>query len=877
MTRLKKYQQEALNVLRSYLELARFKGARQAYNDIQHNRRESVEFKPFQPLNGLEEIPYACLRLPTGGGKTLLSAHTISLAGEAYIENDCPLTLWLVPTNTIKLQTLETLRNPYNANRKVLENAFSGNFRVFDVSDFRQIRPRDISEGACVVVSTFAALRVDRTEGRRVYDHDENLEPHFKGNIAAHKINIERDEISGQVKFSFVNLLHLHRPLVIVDEAHNAKSDLSVEVLNRVNATCVIEYTATPARNSNVIHSVSAAELKAEEMIKLPIILSEHMSWEQAVTSSIQTRQKLEDIAMRDKDYIRPIILFQAEKKGQEITVDVLKKHLVENEEIDRNQIAVAIGEQRELDHINLFDVNCPVRYVITVEALKEGWDCSFAYVLCSIANINSRTAVEQLLGRVLRMPYAKARTESKLNNAYAHVSSQSWPYAVNQLHDRLVSMGFEKQEAEEFIYYPYGPTLFDSTDKKSEQRFKVILTSAPDLSILNETEKPHVSVEQTGLEMFTVRAESNVISKQFLDKLSKTATSKKDRNVIALAGKIHLKRHAENMSPSQQGEAFSVPQLCLEFEDRVELAEREACLDENGWNLLDYYKPLDKDVFTVDEQSRQYVVDISGQKIVISFLNHAEQLDLDNIRTELTDLDLCKWLEKKLRQIDIKQPVLLEFLRRTIRDLLARNDLSMPKLVRGKFVLEKVLRERINASRIEAYKKAYQTCLFGPESIASVDGDSIRLSFDPDNYPANILYEGPLVFNKHYYPRIGIMNGEEAQCAMAIDRNPSVKFWVRNIERQHLHSFWLPTSTGSFYPDFVALLNNERILVVEYKGAHLDNEDSREKELIGKVWAEKSDNLFSMVWKKNKEGKDVDQQIDGILHNRSNREGDIS
>lgn len=865
MIKLKKYQQEALDVLRKYLELARFKSARQAYDDILINR-ENIEFKPFQPLSGLEEIPYACLRLPTGGGKTLLSAHTISLSGETYIENDCPLTLWLVPTNTIKLQTLETLRNPYNANRKVLENAFGGNFRVFDISDFRQIRPRDISEGACIVVSTFAALRVDRTEGRRVYDHDENLEPHFKDNTATHQTDMERDEISGQVKFSFVNLLHLHRPLVIVDEAHNAKSDLSVEVLNRVNAGCVVEYTATPAQNSNVIHSVSAAELKAEEMIKLPIILSEHMSWEQAVTASIQTRQKLEDIALRDKDYIRPIILFQAEKKGQEVTVDVLEKHLVENEGIDRNQIAVAIGEQRELDHINLFDVNCPIRYVITVEALKEGWDCSFAYVLCSVANINSKTAVEQLLGRVLRMPYAEARTERKLNNAYAHVSSQSWPHAVNQLHDRLVSMGFEKQEAEEFIYHPYGPTLFDSTDQEPDQRFKIILTSAPDLSILNETEKPHVSVEQTGPEMFVVQVESNIISKQFLNKFSKTATSKKDMNAIVLAGRIHLKRHAENMSPSQRGDVFSVPQLCLEFEERVELAERETCLDENGWNLLDYYKPLESDTFAVDEQSRQYVVDISGQKIIISFLNQAEQLDLDNIRTELTDLDLCRWLEKKLRQIDIKQPVLLEFLRRTVRDLLARNDLSMPKLVRGKFILEKVLRERINISRVKAYKEAYQACLFGPNAVASVNADSFKFSFDPDNYPANLLYEGPLSFNKHYYPRVGIMNSEEAVCALAIDRNPLVKFWVRNLERQSQHAFWLPTSTGSFYPDFVALLNDERTLVVEYKGAHLDNEDSEEKKLIGEVWADKSDNLFVMAWKQDKAGRNLNQQIDGVL-----------
>jgi type III restriction enzyme len=122
-----------------------------------------------------------------------------------------------------------------------------------------------------------------------------------------------------RLNFSFVNLLNFHKPLVIVDEAHNAKSDLSIEVLNRVNSACIIEYTATPAKNSNVIYSVSAAELKAEEMIKLPIILSEHNSPQSAITAAIQTRKKLEDIASKDKDYIRPIVLFQAEDKGKEM------------------------------------------------------------------------------------------------------------------------------------------------------------------------------------------------------------------------------------------------------------------------------------------------------------------------------------------------------------------------------------------------------------------------------------------------------------------------------------------------------------------------------------------------------------------------------
>src|SRR5690606_15660513 len=129
-------------------------------------------------------------------------------------------------------------------------------------------------------------------------------------------------------------------------------------------AACVIEFTATPAKDSNVLHSVSAADLKAEEMIKLPIVLTEHPTWEVAVRDSILTRARLETLAKQDSHYIRPIVLFQAENKAQDITWQVLKDHLIQNENIPENKIAVVTGDQRELDGINLFDPSCPIDYV---------------------------------------------------------------------------------------------------------------------------------------------------------------------------------------------------------------------------------------------------------------------------------------------------------------------------------------------------------------------------------------------------------------------------------------------------------------------------------------------------------------------------------
>ena len=852
MMKLKNYQTKSLETLRIFLELSRFEGVKAAYDKTQRQHHGHSNFKPFQPLNGLEEVPYVCLRLPTGGGKTLLSAHTIALAGRAYVENEYPLTLWLVPTNIIKTQTLETLKNPNCANYQVLEEAFGGKFRVFDIADFRNIRPQDIENGACIVVSTFASLRVDDTSGRKVYDCDENLEPHFS-KIPSNAEGMEKS-LDGKIKFSFANLLNWHRPLVIVDEAHNAKTDLSVEVLRRVNAACVVEYTATPAKSSNVITSVSAAELKAEQMIKLPIIFSEHISWEQAVSASIQTRQKLEELAMKDVRYIRPVILFQAENKDKEITVEVLEKYLVENEGIKRSQIAIATGEQKELDSIDLLNPNCEIRYIITVQALKEGWDCPFAYVLCSVANTKSATAVEQLLGRVLRMPYAVERSQADLNKAYAHVSAKSWPHALTELHDRLVSMGFEKQEAEEVIC---AQPSFLPQEKASS--FEMIFASEPDLSHLDLAERSLVSLKQAFGGVFELKVEQG-FNDALAEKIITSIKDKKDREEFSLRAKIHIKNLPQNLSPSQRGESFVIPQLCLNFDGDIELAESENCLID-GWNLLEYPTTLTKDEFAIDEEARCFIVDVVGQKIRIDFLNKSEQLGLEGIKTELDEIGLCRWLDKKLRAPDIRQEVLLGFVQKVVKNLLIRGDIDMPKLVRGRFVFEKILQNKINSYRQQARTQGYQTCMFGDKAIATVSPKDFSFSFDPNNYPSSDNYDGQFGFRKHYYSRIGAMNSEEEKCAFEIDQNPNVKFWIRNIERQPRFSFWLPTATDKFYPDFIAQLIDGRLLIVEYKGdPYITNDDSKEKKLIGEVWAKKSGNLFLMAQKN--ELKKIDEII---------------
>ena len=453
--KLKQYQVDTLGILRRFFEEARIAGPRNAYETITQTPEQASHLGryagAYTPLARLPEVPYVCLRLPTGGGKTLLGAHAVAIARDAWIEKDHPLVLWLVPTNTIRLQTAQALKSTRHPYRQALDEAFSGRVRVVDIADFTHIRPHDLRDHCCVIVGTIQTLRVKDTVGRKVYAHNENLEPHFTG-IPETAPGLDGLE-GGGIKLSFANLLHVHRPLMIVDEAHNAVTELTREMQARVNPCAIVEFSATPRDRrgrplSNILHSVTARELKAEAMIKLPILLSEHDTWQGAVSGAIAARASLAENAKDDTDYIRPLVLFQAQPKNQEVTVGALKTYLTEHEGIRPDRIAVATGDQRELDGIDLFDRACEIEYVITIEALKEGWDCSFAYVFCSVARIRSAVDVEQLLGRVLRMPYAARRPISDLNKAYAFVSEPTFGAAAQALADKLVDMGFEEDEA---------------------------------------------------------------------------------------------------------------------------------------------------------------------------------------------------------------------------------------------------------------------------------------------------------------------------------------------------------------------------------------------------------------------------------------------
>ena len=435
---LKSYQQAALDTLVAFARATATKGAALAFRELAG--------RPYH-ADAFGEVPCVCLRIPTGGGKTVMAAHAVPLLAREWCASDAPVAVWLVPSDTIRSQTLHALQTFGHLYREELTAAYGEGLRVCALEDVAQIAPSEWGRQAVVVVATIQSFRIEDAGQRNVYSFSEAFEPHFKG-VDARRLAalqglpdamVSAEEAThggkgvlrgfvGQPRWSLANWLALHEPLLIVDEAHNTKTDKSFTALRRLNPSLILELTATPVTAStNVLYHVSAQELAAESMIKLPIALAEHpQGWPQAVFAAVQSQRGLEAEALKDEaeghGYVRPIVLFQAQNANDEMPPEALRRYLVDELHIPDNWIAVATGDTRELEGLDLNARSCLVRFVITVQALREGWDCPFAYVLCSLQKLSSASAVEQLLGRVLRMPYAQRRGREALNRAYAHV-----------------------------------------------------------------------------------------------------------------------------------------------------------------------------------------------------------------------------------------------------------------------------------------------------------------------------------------------------------------------------------------------------------------------------------------------------------------------
>jgi type III restriction enzyme len=862
MLTLKTYQERSLEVLKTYFRLAATPGssAKRAFLEMTE--------RPYRSVGALPGLPYVCIRIPTGGGKTLVAAHAAALAIRDFVRADRGVVLWLVPSNVIKEQTLAALRDPAHPYRLALQEQLGGGaMSVVDLAEALYLQRSVLDGETVVIVSTLAALRVENMDGRKIYESAGALQHHFTGLTPELEGRLERDE-HGAVACSLANVLRLRRPVVIMDEAHNARTKLSFDVLARFAPSCIVEFTATPETKhspdsgyfaSNVLHHVSAAELKAEQMIKLPIRLQLRDNWKEALAAAVATREGLEKEAREEQkgtgEYLRPILLVQAQPRSQQretLTVEVVRQALLEDLKVPDAWIKIATGDTRELEGIDLGQPDCDVRVIVTVQALKEGWDCPFAYVLCSVAELSSGTAVEQILGRILRMPGAREKKHAALNRAYAFVASRNFAEAAGKLQDALIENGFEKFDAEAMIDGGDTPSLFADPLGLFAPVASVPVATAPDTSVLPEPLRAKVTYDDVrGTIAFT-----GEMSEAEREALKDCVASHEDRAAIEkLFAASKTPVSAKPLSPSQRGEPFQVPQLTIRIEGQRELFDESHVLDE-AWKLSELPAELSDAEFPDDPSEVQSLdIDVTVQgKVETRYV-----ADLGSQLSQLlpahvwTISELAGWLDRTIFHPDITLTESGLYLHRLITYLVEERKIPLGKLAKDQYRLRIAVAAKLDALRATQCHNRIQLLLgLGAESPLEVQPD-FCFSYDPLKYPANSWYEGAYQFQKHYYPRVGELKseGEEYRCAQLIDTIKDVRYWVRNLERQPQASFWLQTSTDRFYPDFVALLEDGRLLVVEYKGAdRISNDDSKEKRALGEMWAERSGGkaIFLMV-----------------------------
>ena len=871
---LKNYQQRVLDTVDDYLRECRFSNPAAAYEKIARRKDENGNLENrysrdgYKVTEGLDDCPHVCLRVPTGGGKTYLAALSLRYAAR-FMETETPTVLWFTPSDAIRSQTVEMLNNPNHPCRQALNDDFGMMTQICDIENFANLRPQDFTDKASIIVSTAQMFRVNETATtpkgrmtratRKIYATNEALEPHFAQLLPPEASpQLERDD-NGEVKLSFANLLFLLRPVVVLDEAHGFVSDLSKKVLQRINPSCVIEWTATPREKSdgkmlhNVLASIGAEELHDEEMIKLPVRVTRHTDWEKAVNGAVNERKRLAQQAKESNDPVRPIILYKAQNKNADVPVARLKQHLIEVEGIAEKAIAIATGEIKEIAGINLLDSNCEIEHIITVEALKEGWDCPFAYILCSIDNVHSTTAIEQLLGRVLRMPFAKRRKHAALNCGYAHVPADSFVDAARSLREIMATgLGFEEEEVRWSVVQE---NLEFGEFRAGEEEGIFQLESLPDFSELPEAELEAVenAIEiiqpdpaekgAGGVKIRIKEAISPAIQNRIVNSMPKE-TKEEGKTKIASFNTVLMKRQ----SPAEKGEKFApLAQLTFILPDSNEpvIVSTDSLYEAAEWNDLGDDCLIKG--FSIKEDAETFEIKLENGKVVHRKTAGYQVPILPDTGYAMGETVLAAWLEKEIRESSGRYftETLKEFVGKNIQALLA--EITLAQLVRAKYVLVAAMKQWLDQHAERVMEKTRQQMLFDNQALDCEFG----FTFNQHGYdPGEQLYAGNHLFKKHYYGSIGkIDNDEEEYCAIVLDGMKQVRHWVRNMPLKS-NSFSLPLSPkNAFYPDFVAELVNGKILVVEYKGAFLWA-DSKLKRQIGELWERRSkgENFFLMA-----------------------------
>lgn len=867
---LKRYQRDVLDDIEAYLAaLDKSNGINAAWREYWAERgMGGVSGERTLPIgipsykDDLGGVPNVCIKVPTGGGKTFLAASSVKTIFDRLPTGKSKFVVWLVPSDAILTQTIANLSKPDHPYRQRLNQDFGGAVNVYtkeQLLNAQNFKPTDVMENLSVAVFCYASIRANPTkkDDKKIYQENGNL-------LAFSEYFSDRELLLADTPdTALMQVVRQMNPVVVVDESHNAKSELSIAMLKNLNPSFVLSMTATPTERSNIISYANARELKRENMVKLPVIVYNRPDRASVIHDAVKLRGVLEQKAKAEQSAggsrIRPIVLFQAQPKNSEnaATFDKIKAKLI-NMGIPAEEIAIKTANKDELKTTDLMAANCPIRYIITVNALKEGWDCPFAYILASLANKTSTVDVEQIVGRILRQPYARRHSDPLLNMSFVLASSGDFQATVRSVVEGLNGAGFS---ASDYRVADAG----DDFNAETQSRGDVGRAGGPqpaeeDLfdDIPDNPDNPENPVSPAD----PVGA---IISSAVSQGTAYEAEVNKSSEDLHELGAFNVK--TQHIQPQFAAEAagLKVPQFMLQ-DDAGLFGGADALVRLSESDLMDGFTLSAKaaDIDFNPGLTGAMKIDLSESGDVTPKCKSLSKADLNFLTAQLAGKSgaerLKHLMDMAATQIDLRT----DFCDKAeIADYVRRVAAQLPPAIQDQLSVE-LLPSFVQCVRdkIDALAREHKRTTFRDRMNANTILCEPCYSLAPAIQPPNaITYIEKSLYTGEYDD----MNGDELKVVQEIAAKDNVRWWHRIKDRK---GFCI-NGFINHYPDFMVMTDKGNLVMVEVKGPHLDGSDSQAKAELGRIWADNAGLKYKyfMVFLKDGDAVQGALKIDAFLN----------
>ena len=871
---LKNYQHQTLRDLDDYIHVLNesdsLSEAFQRYweecRGVSFHRIDINYLRPYS--NTVRNVPRITLKVPTAGGKTFIACNAIGRIFQSLQIGDFPkVVTWFVPSDTILKQTLEKLQNPAHPYRQAIDALFNHKVTVVDKEAALQgngLKPEQLQSELVILVLSAQSF-VETVKAKKDVSSEQNKPKAYRENThffeqSKHYSHPEK-LIAGTDPTALIQVIAQQNPVVIVDESHNFRTNLRDEMLANLNPRFILELTATPRDKSNIVSFVDAMQLKKENMVKLPVIVENRNSPRDVLSAAIRMRSSLEKLAKENEAnggrYIRPIVLFQAQPKTDEdnVTFDKIKQQLIDVG-IPENQIKIKTANKDELKGIDLMSRDCEVRYIITVNALKEGWDCPFAYILATLANKTSKVDVEQILGRILRQPYTTQHGISLLNLSYVFTSSNDFRNTIDGIIRSLQKVGFSRKDFRDVTPetiekqtpqpLPTSKPLFPVQQEIEGEGSEAVDELELDINDIEEF-KNELTTENVATDIQQLQQQAQRVS----DEYTQIIDQQSDKGDIDPLASITPQEMYYPIN-EQFGEVainMNLPIFFIKTSQSVFFSDEE-------------WIPLEKSMLSegFDLSTKDADIDftiVRPDGITIDVTDSGDAVRKNNqslsnfIRNQYVDKTAATRKAVLIGQIAgmikldaIPEPQLKQYVKRAIDRLDAD---QIENMIDNIYLTRDAIKAKIDALLEDHRRKTFSKWL---------TTDKIKLKGHYTFFDKITLRDELVGIDKGLYAAEENVNGFEYDAIAAIAEHPNVLFWHRNRERNEfgINGFI------NHYPDFIVRMKSGVTLLIETKGDHLDNPENEEKRWLGNKWADLAGDKFKyfMVF----QNKEVDGAI---------------